>query len=89
MAVLVRNTAIGMDTAAYDQISAPLIELIKRQPGFVMHSAFPVPDGMMVGEIWETAEQHTRWFEESVRPNLPPDAQVKHEVIELHNLVVA
>ena len=39
MAVLVRNTPAGMDTATYDKISAGLIPLIKKQPGFLMHVA--------------------------------------------------
>ena len=88
MAVLVRNTPVGMDTATYDQISPPLIELIRKQPGFVMHCAYAIPDGIMVGEIWESADHERTWFEENVRPNLPPNAEVKKEVIELHNLVV-
>ena len=42
----------------------------------------------MVGEIWESADEESKWFEETVRPNLPPGAEVKREAIELHNLVV-
>jgi hypothetical protein len=42
----------------------------------------------MVGEIWQSADEESRWFEENVRPNLPPDAEVKREVFELNNLVV-
>ena len=88
MAVLVRNTPVGLNTAIYDQIAPPLIDSIKKQPGFVMHCAFAIPGGIMVGEIWESADEERKWFEENVRPNLPPDAEVKREVIELHNLVV-
>jgi hypothetical protein len=88
MAVLVRRTPVGMDMATYDQISPPLIESLQKQPGFVMHCAFAIPNGIMVNEIWESADQETKWFEATVRPNLPPDAEVKHEVVELHNLVV-
>ena len=78
-----------MNMATYDKISPPLIESLKKQRGFVMHCAYPTQDGLMVGEIWESADQHNRWFEENVRPNLPRDVQVKQEVIDLHNLVVA
>ena len=88
MAVLVRRTPVGMDMATYDQISPPLIESLQKQPGFVMHCAFAIPDGIMVGEIWQSADEESRWFEENVRPNLPPDAEVKREVFELHNLVL-
>src|SRR5271167_2270064 len=37
MAVLVRITATGMDRAAYDQVSPGLHELVKKQPGFIIH----------------------------------------------------
>ncbi len=85
MAVLVRMTAAGMDTATYDQISPPLVEMIKKQPGFVMHVAYPTANGLTVGEVWETREQHQKWFDENVKPNVP--AEITKEVIELHNLV--
>src|SRR5437879_6622019 len=88
MAVLVRRTPVGMDMATYDQISPPLIESLLKQPGFVMHCAFAIRDGIMVGEIWESADEESKWFEETVRPNLPPGAEVQREAIELHNLVV-
>ena len=85
MAVLVRMTTAGMDTATYDQISPPLVEQIKQQPGFVMHVAYPRSNGLTVGEIWETREQH-QWFDENVKPNVP--AEISKEVIELHNVVL-
>ena len=44
MAVLVRRTPVGMELATYDQISPPLIESLQKQPGFVMHCAFAIPD---------------------------------------------
>jgi hypothetical protein len=49
MAVLVRMTAAGMDEATYDQVSAQLAPLVKRQPGFIMHVAYPSPGGFSVG----------------------------------------
>jgi len=85
MAVLVRHFAAGMDTATYDQISPGLTEMVKKQPGFIMHAAYTSPDGMMVGEIWETAEQHHTWFDANVKPNVP--VEIKVEVFPIHNLV--
>jgi hypothetical protein len=54
MAVLARMTASGMDEATYDQISAHLTSLMKNQPGFTMHLAYPAPGGFYVEEIWES-----------------------------------
>ena len=48
-----------------------------------MHVAYPTPNGLTVGEIWETREQHQKWFDENVKPNVP--AEITQEVIELHN----
>jgi heme-degrading monooxygenase HmoA len=84
MAVLARMTAAGMDAAAYDQVSTHLVELVKKQPGFMMHVAYPSPGGFSVGEVWESRGQFERWFSENVEPNVPG---VEHEVIELHAVV--
>ena len=43
MAVLSRNTVVGMTTDAYDQVALALAAQLKTQPGFVMHVAYPGP----------------------------------------------
>jgi heme-degrading monooxygenase HmoA len=85
MAVLVRMTAAWMDAATYDQISAQLVPVIKKQPGFIMHVASASPDGFTIEEIWETQGQYETWFNENVKPNVP--AEIQQEVIELRAVV--
>jgi hypothetical protein len=34
-----------------------------------------------VSEIWESQEQHDRWFDENVAPNVPG---VEQEIIQVH-----
>jgi hypothetical protein len=83
MAVLIRHRVAGMTPAQYDEISLPLLAKEKTQPGFVFHAAF-VDDGKFtVSEIWESQEQHDRWFDENVKPNVPG---VEQEVIKLHKI---
>jgi hypothetical protein len=82
--VLIRHRLDGFTLADYDEISPPLIELVKQQPGFVLHVAFEDSQGTCVAEIWETKEQHDRFFNEHVVPNVPGD--IKQEVIEVHNI---
>ncbi len=83
MAVLIRHGVAGMDAAQYDEVSPALVEKLKTQPGFVLHVAF-VDDGRFtVSEIWESQEQHDRWFDANVAPNIPG---VEQEVIELHSV---
>ena len=82
MAVLIRHRLSEMSPSQYDEISPPLIEKLKAQPGFVLHSAFVENGRFTVAEIWESQEQHDRWYKEYVEPNVSSDEQ---EVIELHN----
>jgi len=85
MAVLVRMSATGMETSNYDEASQGLTELVKKQPGFVMHVAYKTSDGMGVGEVWDSRQQYEKWFDENVKPNVP--FEIKQEVIELHNVI--
>jgi heme-degrading monooxygenase HmoA len=85
MAVLFRHHVAGMDVATYDQVSSELIPQLKQQPGFVYHVAFADSDGLSVSEIWDSQEQHDRWFDEQVKPNVPADITV--EAIDVHNIV--
>ncbi len=84
MAVLIRHRA-PVTTAQYDEISPPLLEEIKKEPGFILHVAFEDSQGFCVAEIWESQEQHDSYFNEKVVPNVP--AEIKQEVIQIHNMV--
>jgi heme-degrading monooxygenase HmoA len=78
-------TAAGMDEATYDQVSAQLAPLVRQQPGFIMHVAYPSPGEFSVAEVWESRGQYETWFNENVKPNVP--AEIQQEVIELHAVV--
>jgi quinol monooxygenase YgiN len=84
MAVLIRHRAAGITPAQYDEISPPLVEQAKKQPGFVLHVAFEDAQGFCVAEIWDSQEQHDSFFNANVVPNVP--AEIKQEVIQLHSL---
>jgi hypothetical protein len=83
MAVLVvRRRRDGITPAQYDEISPPLLEKVKRAPGFMYHVAFVDGDGRFtVFEIWESQELHDRWFDENVGPHLH---DVEREVLQVH-----
>jgi hypothetical protein len=51
MSVLVRTTATGLDYSTYDQMAPGLHPLLKHQPGFIMHVAYPISGGFAIGEI--------------------------------------
>jgi hypothetical protein len=81
MAVLIRHRHPTMTLSQYDEVSPPLIEKIKTQPGFMYHVAFMDNGVFTVSEIWESQEQHDRWFDENVKPNVPG---VEQEVVQVH-----
>ena len=85
MAVLIRPRAQGMTLDQYDEISPPLVEAVKQQPGFKLPVAFVDSQGFCVAEIWDSQEQHDAWFNENVVPNVP--AEISQEVVQIHNVV--
>jgi len=82
MAVLIRHRA-PMNAAQYDEMSPPLVALIKQQPGFLLHVSYEDASGFVVAEVWETQEQHDTWFDANVKPNVP--VEITQEVINLHS----
>ncbi len=84
MPVLIRHRAAAMTRELYDQISGPLVEQVKKQPGFMLHVSYADANGFCVSELWETQEQHDAWFNTNVAPNVP--AEITQEVIDIHSL---
>jgi len=89
MAVLVRHRSPELSLAQYDEISPPIVEKLKLQPGFVLHVAFEDSQGFCVAEIWESQEDATQFFAKYIHPNLPEGIKPKRTLLELHSLVKA
>ena len=83
MSVLIRHRA-EMSPAQYDEVAPALIEILKKQPGFVLHVSYEDASGFVVAEVWETQEQHDAWFAAFVTPNVP--GEITQEVIDLHSV---
>jgi hypothetical protein len=83
MSVLIRHRA-AMTPAQYDEVSPALIEVLKKQPGFVLHVSYEDATGFVVAEVWETQEQHDTWFAANVTPNVP--GEITQEVVDLHSV---
>jgi hypothetical protein len=83
MPVLIRHRS-AMTPAQYDEVSPPLVELIKTQPGFLLHVSYEDAGGFVVAEVWETQELHDAWFDANVKPNVP--GEITQEVIDLHSV---
>lgn len=71
MAVLVRMTAAGMDAATYDQASTQLADLVKKQPGFMMHVAYPSPGGSLSARSGRAGGSSRRGSTRTSSPTCP------------------
>ena len=83
MPVLIRHRS-AMSAAQYDESAPPLIEQLKKQPGFLVHVTYEDANGFVVAEVWETKEQHDTWFDANVKPNVP--FEITQEVYDLHTV---
>jgi heme-degrading monooxygenase HmoA len=86
MAVLIRHHSTGDAAATYDQVIPQVAPLLKQQPGFMYHVAYASSDRFTVSEIWESREQHDRFFNEQIKPNVPVEITVD-DAIDIHNIV--
>jgi heme-degrading monooxygenase HmoA len=73
-----------MSKSEYDEVSPRLAEVMKQQPGFVLHVTYEDADGFVVAEVWETQEAHDAWFDANVAPNVP--MEITQEVVDLHSV---
>jgi heme-degrading monooxygenase HmoA len=87
MPVIVQMTAPEMEEAQYDEAAAQLSELVKKQPGFMMHLAYRDrdDDGFIVAEIWETLGQFEAWYTEYVEPRVPG---IFRQATDLYSIVL-
>ena len=73
MAVLMIGEVSNLTEEMYAGMVSQLQPLLQGAKGFVSHAGGPSPSGgWRVVEVWESEEDGKRWFEENVKPNLPP-----------------
>jgi hypothetical protein len=86
MPVTVTTHLHGLPAEAYDAIAAVQTEPLRQADGFISHAAQVSPDGVIVTETWQQREDWQSFFDERIKPNLPPDAPAP-TVVELHNII--
>ena len=63
---------------------------LRAASGFISHAGGPNPGGgWRVVELWESEEDGQRWFEENVRPALPPEIQPNRTYHPVHSAFTA
>ena len=87
MAVLITAEVPGQTLQGYEGMIAVLGPLIRQAKGFIAHGAGPAEGGWRSFEVWESAEEATKFFAEHIQPSLPPGVKPKRTILQLHSLV--
>ena len=63
----------GMTEEIYGGMIGQLMPLMRAHKGFISHAGGPsTSGGWQVVEMWESEGDAQSWFDENVKPNLPP-----------------
>jgi hypothetical protein len=69
----------------YGAMVGQLMPAMRASKGFISHAGGPSPNGgWRVVEVWESEDDGKRWFEENVKPNLPPGITPDRRYYSLH-----
>ena len=86
MAVLMIADVPNLSEELYAGLVGQMKPLMQQAKGFIAHSGGPSPSGgWRVVEIWESEEDGQRWFEDTVKPNLPPEIVPNREYFPVHS----
>ena len=85
MAVLMIAEVPGLTEDVYAGMVGGMMPGIRASKGFVSHAGGPSPSGgWRVVEVWETQEDSDEWFNNNVKPNLPPGIDPDRKFHPLH-----
>jgi heme-degrading monooxygenase HmoA len=84
MAVLAVFEQPNLDEATYAAMLEQLMPLLATAKGFMSHAGGPSPaGGIRIVEIWESEADSQRFFDENLKPNLPPGVEPASTYCEL------
>ena len=85
MAVLMIGEVPNLTQDIYEGMLQGLKPTMLSAKGFIAHSGGPGPGGgWRVVEMWESEEEAQQWFDEHVKPNLPPGVVPERTYHQLH-----
>jgi hypothetical protein len=75
----------NLDEATYSAMMEQLAPVLRSANGFVSHAGGPSPaGGIRIIEIWESEADSRKFFEDNLKPNLPPGAEPDISYSQLH-----
>jgi len=90
MPVLMIGEVPNLTEELYGGLLEQMKPRMQAAAGFIAHSGGPNPNGgWRVVEMWESEEDAQRWFDENVKPNLPPDIVPNRTYHPLHSAFTA
>jgi hypothetical protein len=85
MPVLMVAEQPNLDEKTYSSMLAQLMPLLRSAKGFMSHTGGPSPaGGVRIIEIWESEADSQKFFNENLKPNLPPGVVPDLTYSELH-----
>jgi hypothetical protein len=85
MPVLAAFEQPNLDEGTYASMLEQLMPLLRSVNGFISHAGGPSPaGGMRIIEIWESETDSQKFFDENLKPNLPPGVIPDSTYYELH-----
>ena len=90
MPVLMIAEVPNLTEEIYGAMVGQLKPLMEGSPGFIAHAGGPNPaGGWRVVEIWESEADGQKWFDDNVKPNLPPEIVPNRTYHPLHTAFTA
>jgi hypothetical protein len=75
MSVLMIAEQPNLDVGIYASMLEQLMPLLRSANGFMSHAGGPSPSGgIRIIEIWESKADSQKFFNDNLKPNLPPGA---------------
>jgi hypothetical protein len=88
MPVLMIAEVPSLTEEVYGGLIGQMTPLMRASKGFISHSGGPSPNGgWRVVEMWETEDDGQAWFDENVKPNLPPEIVPDRQYFPLHTAI--
>ena len=85
MPVLMIAEIPNLTEEVYAQMVGERRARMQAHQGFIAHTGGPNPGGgWRVVEVWETEADVRKWFDENVKPDLPPDILPDRKYYPLH-----
>ena len=90
MPVIMIGEVPNLTEEVYAGMVGQLMPALRAAKGFISHAGGPSPSGgWRVVEVWESEQDGRKWFEDNVKPNLPPGVVPDRKYFPLHTAFTA